>query len=43
MNDGDERKKAKESNLDLSLNQDDTNVFADGIDSPRCTLCCMTV
>ena len=27
-NDGDERKKAKESNLDLSLNQDDTDVFA---------------
>ena len=26
-NDGDERKKAKESNLDLSLNQDDTDVF----------------
>ena len=35
-NDGDERKKAKESNLDLSLNQDDTDVFAEGIDSPRC-------
>ena len=26
-NDGDERKKAKESNLDLSLNQDNTDVF----------------
>ena len=35
-NDGDERKKAKESNLDLSLNQDDTDVFAEGIDSLRC-------
>ena len=35
-NDGDERKKAKESNLDWSLNQDDTDVFAEGIDSPRC-------
>ena len=35
-NDGDERKKAKESNLDLSLNQDDADVFAEGIDSPRC-------
>ena len=34
-NDGDERKKAKESNLDLSLNQDDTYVFAEGIDSSR--------
>ena len=32
-NDGDEWKKAKESNLDLSLNQDDTYVFAEGIDS----------
>ena len=35
-NDGDEWKKAKESNLDLSLNQDDTDVFSEGIDSPRC-------
>ena len=35
-NDGDERKKAKESNLDLSLNQDDTDVFAEGINSLRC-------
>ena len=35
-NDGDERKKAKESNLDLSLNQDDTDVFVEGIDFPRC-------
>ena len=35
-NDGDQRKKAKESNLDWSLNQDDTDVFAEGIDSPRC-------
>ena len=35
-NDGDERKKAKESNLALSLNQDDTDVFAEGIDSLRC-------
>ena len=26
-NDGDERKKAKESNLALSLNQDNTDVF----------------
>ena len=36
LNDGDEQKKAKESSLDLSLNQDDTDVFAEGIDSPRC-------
>ena len=36
LSDRDERKKAKESNLDLSLNQDDTDVFAYGIDSPRC-------
>ena len=35
-NDGDERKKAKESNLDLTLNQDDTDVFSEGIDSLRC-------
>ena len=34
-NDADERKKAKESNLDLSQNQDDA-VFSEGIDSPRC-------
>ena len=36
INDGDTRKKAKENNLDLSLNQDDTDVFSEGIDSPRC-------
>ena len=35
-NDGDERKKAKESNLDLSLNQDNTDVFTEGIASPKC-------
>ena len=35
-NDRDERKKAKESNLDLSLNQDDADAFSGGIDSPRC-------
>ena len=35
-NDGDEQKKAKERNLDLSLNQDDADVFSEGIDSPRC-------
>ena len=33
---GDERQKDKESNLDLSLNQDDANGFAEGNDSPRC-------
>ena len=27
LNDRDEQKKAKESNLDLSLNEDDTDVF----------------
>ena len=32
-NDGDERKKAKEGSLDLSLNQDDADVFSEGIDS----------
>ena len=35
-NDGDEQKKAKERNLDLSINQDDADVFSEGIDSPRC-------
>ena len=35
-NDRDEQKKAKERNLDLSLNQDDADVFSEGIDSPRC-------
>ena len=35
-NDGDEQKKAKERNLDLSLNQDDADIFSEGIDSPRC-------
>ena len=35
-NDGDERKKTKESNFDLSLNHDHTDVFAEGIDSSRC-------
>ena len=34
-NDGDERKKAKEDSLDLSLNQDDADVFSEGIDSQR--------
>ena len=36
INDGDKRKKAKENNLDLSLNQDDTDVFSEDIDSSRC-------
>ena len=31
-NDGDEQKKAKESNLNLSLNQFVKDVFAEGID-----------
>ena len=35
-NDGDERKKVKGSNPDLSLNQDDTDVFSEDIDSVRC-------
>ena len=35
-NDRDERKKAKESNLDLSLNQDGADAFSGGFDSPRC-------
>ena len=35
-NDEDERKKAKERNLDLSLNQDNADVLSEGIDSPRC-------
>ena len=35
-----ERKKFRESSLDLSLSKetsDDTDVFAEGIESPRCT------
>ena len=36
QNDGDERKKAKEGSFDLSLNQDDADVFSTGIDAPRC-------
>ena len=35
-NDGDERKKVKESNLDLSLNEDNADIFSEIIDSPRC-------
>ena len=35
-NDGDERGKTKEGNLDLSLQQDDADVFSEGIDSLRC-------
>ena len=35
-NDGDERKKAKEINIDLSPNQDDADVFSESINSPRC-------
>ena len=35
-NDGDERKISKEGSLDLSLNQDDADVFSKGIDSTRC-------
>ena len=34
--DGDKRKKVKESILDLLLNHNDTDVFSEGIDSPRC-------
>ena len=37
-NDGDKRKKVKESTLDLSLNQDDADVFSDGFDPPKCEL-----
>ena len=35
-NDGDERKKAKEGSLIFLLNQDDADVFSEGIDSTRC-------
>ena len=35
-NDGDERKKAKEGSLDLSMNQDDVDIFSEGIGSLRC-------
>ena len=39
-NDGDrrdERKKVKERSFNLSINQDDADVFSEGIDSPRCS------
>lgn len=35
-NDGDQRKKAKGGNFDLSLNQDVVDVFSEDIDPPRC-------
>ena len=36
LNNGDEREKAKEGSLDLSLNQDDADIFSEGIDSRKC-------
>lgn len=35
-NDGEEQKKDKEGNLDLSLNQGEADVFSECTDSPRC-------
>ena len=35
-NEDDERKKARESSLNISLNKDDTDIFEEGIESQRC-------
>ena len=35
-NEDDERKKARESSLNISLSKDDTDIFEEGIESPRC-------
>ena len=35
-NEDDERKKARESSLNVSLSKDDTDIFEEGIESPRC-------
>ena len=35
-NEDNERKKARESSLNISLSKDDTNIFEEGIESPRC-------
>ena len=34
---GKEKKKVRDSSLDISLNEDNTNVFAEDLDSPRCS------
>ena len=38
-NEDDKRKKAREreSSLNVSLSKDDTDIFEEGIESPRCT------
>ena len=36
QNEDDERKKLRESSLSTSLSKDDTDVFEEGIESPRC-------
>ena len=35
-NEDDERKKVRESSLNTSLSKDDTDIFEEGIESPRC-------
>ena len=35
-NEGDERKRERESSLNTSLSKDDTDIFEEGIKSPRC-------
>ena len=35
-NEDDEGKKARESSLNISLGEDDTYIFEEGIESPRC-------
>ena len=34
---GKEKKKVRDSSLDISLNEDNTNVFVEDLDSPRCS------
>ena len=36
QNEDDERKKLRESSLSTSLNKDETDIFEEGIESPRC-------
>ena len=35
-NENDKRKKARQSSLNVSLSRDDTDIFEEGLESPRC-------
>ena len=35
-NEDDKRKKARENSLNISLSKDDTDIFEEGTESPRC-------